>query len=492
MLYEWVTLIDAMASSYTVAQNTSFLTAASVLQKIISAGYFVILARFIGAHATGDYFTILTAIALFTVVADFGFGAVLTREAARTPEKIDAYLSTVLGAKFVMGVLAVLLLYGARFFFHYPPQPWSLIILAGITLFFDGMQNAAYAVCRAQKNLLYEAFGIICAQFLTLLIGLVALTMHWPFYWLIIAYAIPSLLSNIYGFSILRVRLGVRFNLNFDKELFRHFFLLAWPFALAGFISRLYSYNDSLIMIRILSRQEIGWWSAAYKMAFAFQFIPVALGASLFPAMSSLYVKGREHVIPLFFKSYRYVLLVAGAVAGGLCALAQPVVHNFYGQSFLPSVPVLQLLIVSLVFNFVQFIHSAALNASGHQRSQTLLMGATLVLSTGLNLVLIPRYGILGAAVTALVGNAFLAISGTLVVHHFLSVPLGALFRLVSSIIFPAIIMAGVVYWLSHRIFFVTAIPFGAIVYLSLLLLTGGLEYKMIQQVFARIFARQV
>jgi O-antigen/teichoic acid export membrane protein len=81
--------------SYTVAQNTSFLTIASVLQKVISFFYFIFVARMIQVEHTGVYFFAITFTTIFTVVADFGMGPVLTRETARFPDRAQSYFNTV-------------------------------------------------------------------------------------------------------------------------------------------------------------------------------------------------------------------------------------------------------------------------------------------------------------------------------------------------------------------------------------------------------------
>jgi O-antigen ligase len=55
--------------------------------------------------------------------------------------------------------------------FNYPSQPFPLVYLAGLTMFFDNLQTTFYGALRSRKNLLYEALGIILSQALTLSTG---------------------------------------------------------------------------------------------------------------------------------------------------------------------------------------------------------------------------------------------------------------------------------------------------------------------------------
>jgi len=142
--------------SFTVTQNTSFLTAASVLQKVISFVYFTIVARLVGVENTGVYFFAITFTTIFTVVADFGMGPVLTREVARFPDKSEQYLHTAFWSKIIFGILS----YGLVIFFvnvlNYPHLTKLLVSISGVTMFFDNLHAAFYSIFRARKNLIYE------------------------------------------------------------------------------------------------------------------------------------------------------------------------------------------------------------------------------------------------------------------------------------------------------------------------------------------------
>jgi O-antigen/teichoic acid export membrane protein len=286
--------------SYSVAQNTSFLTLASILQKVISSVYFIIIARTIGIGNTGDYFTIIASIAVFAVVADFGFAAILTREAAQYPEKLETYMRAIFGTKLVFGVITFGLIIGSKMIFNYPSQPFPLVYLAGLTMFFDNLQTTFYGALRSRKNLLYEALGIILSQALTLSIGTLVILNHWPLMWLIAAYTIPSFIINLYSALIIRIKYKFSLIPTFNWNVFKSFFIMAWPFALAGIISRFYAYNDSIIMTKVLTQNQIGAWAAAYKVAAAFQFIPITLSVSVFPAMSSLALLNKQKVVEAY------------------------------------------------------------------------------------------------------------------------------------------------------------------------------------------------
>ena len=459
--------------SYTVAQNTSFLTTASVLQKVISFFYFIFVARMIQVENTGVYFFAIAFTTIFIVVADFGMGPVLTREAARFPDRSDSYFNTVFWTKIMFGAGAYLLVVLFANILKYPETTKLLIYVSGITMFFDNLTTAFNSIFRARKNLIYESLGVIGSQFTTLLIGTFALLNNWSLVWLILAYTIPSFLNLIYisGFLKKVYRISVHFVWN--SEVFKIFLATALPFALAGIIGRLYSYSDSLLMSKMLSAKELGWWSVPYKITFAFQFIPVALSASVYPVFSSLFLSEKTAIGPLFEKAWRYLFAVVFPVALGLIAVADPVVKLVFGQQFAPSVVPLRILLVSLIFGFLSFITGALLNATNRQKTQTKLITLALVVNVILNLILLPKLRIDGAAIAALTSNALLCLTGLYFASRQVFINFKNILRYINQTLWPALAMAAVVYFLSFKIHYLLTIVVGGIIYLILICFTG-------------------
>ena len=476
--------------AYSVAQNASFLTVASVLQKMISSVYFVIIARFIGVENTGAYFTVLSSIAIFTIIADGGFGVVLTRETAKTPEKAGEYLSTVVISKLCFAVLAVAALLVSRFAFTYPPQAVLVVVAAAVTLVCDSLQNIAYGLLRANKNLLFESLGVIGSQALTLCIGAAALVMKLPLVWLIIAYAVPSFLASVYGTLVVRCLLGLKLCWHFDRALFKRFARMAWPFAVAGLLTRLYSYSDSIVMVKLLPLRQIGWWSTAYKLTYAFQFIPTALTAGAFPAMSALLGRNPAGIAALYERCARYLITVSVPLAIGIASVARPFIHLAYGTQFLPAAVPLQIMVGSLIGGFLVLLNGSTLNALGKQRTQMGLLAGTLVLSFGLNMLLIPRLGIVGGAITALATNFLLALVGLLVIKRCLPISLRTIGRSVWMVAWPAILMGGMLYWLAERLPLPVTVATGIGVYGVLLFLSGAVTLPLVREIKNTLWKR--
>lgn len=473
--------------SYTVAQNTSFLTAASILQKFVSFVYFTIVARIIGVGNTGSYFFAITFTTIFTVVADFGMGPVLTREVSKFPERAATYMNTVLASKILFGFFTYLLVIFFTILLDYPIPLRSLILLSGITMFFDNLQGCFFSIFRAKKNLVYESIAVVISQVITLVIGTAAILLHAPLIWLIAAYTIPSAIIVFYGAYFVRKVYHIRIYPMFDRQIFRQFLFLAVPFAFAGILGRLYSYSDSLIMSKLLTPQDLGWWSVPYKITFAFQFIPMALSASVYPAISSLTVTDPGKISELFIKAWKYLFIIIFPLSLGLIAVAEPLIIQLYGVEYSPSVPVLRILLVSLFFSYLSIISGALLNATNHQKIQTSLIAAALGINIILNIILIPKLGIIGAAYSAFFSNLVLWLLGLVYIRKVVVLSNARLVRNGVHILSLAIFMAILVYFLTLNMSYILTIPVGVAVYVVLLFLTGVVDRELLGNYLQKI-----
>lgn len=479
-------------ASYTVAQNTSFLTVASVLQKVISFFYFIFVARIIKVENTGVYFFAITFTTIFTVVADFGLTAVLTRESSRYPEQTEKYFNTIFLTKVVFGAATYGLVVMMANILKYPVLTKTLIYVSGLTMVFDTLTAAFYGIFRSHRNLIYESIGIIGSQFTTLVIGTVALLNNWPLVWLIIAYTIPSGLSLFYAAYFMAKVYRIRPRLIWDSAIFKVFLATALPFALAGIIGRMYSYSDSLLMSKMLSAKELGWWSVPYKITFAFQFIPLALSASVYPVFSSLFLTDKNAIGPLFEKSWRYLFVIIFPIAFGLMAVADPVVKHVFGPEFSPSIAPLRILLASLIFGFLAFITGALLNATNKQKTQTGLMGLVLLVNVILNLILLPKLKINGAALAALASNLLLCLLGFYFARRQAPISLKNIFKYFNQTLWPALAMAAAVYGLSFKIHYLFTILIGGFIYLALIYFTKVINKDMIVKIIDKLKPKNI
>ncbi|MBU2542379.1 flippase [Patescibacteria group bacterium] len=465
-----------------IARNTAFMTIASVGQKVISFVYFTLIARNIGAEGTGKYFFALSFTTVFVVFIDLGLTQVLIREGAKSKERLQKYFSSVIFTKIFLGVLTYLVAFAVINIMGYPVETRHLVYLSAVTMLFDSIHLTIYGVLRAIGNLKYEAIGVIGSQLTTLILGTTFLYLKFPLIFLILAFTIPSFLNVIYSSIVLFKKYKIRLQAKLDKQVLRFMALIAVPFALTAIFGRVYSYIDSILLSKLAGDIAVGWYSIPYKITYAFQFMPLALVAALYPKFSKYFEKDKERLSYVFERGMKYLLVIVFPIAIGIGVLARDIILSLYTAEYMNSILPLQILLAGLVFSYMSFPIGAFLNACNRQVTQTIIVFFVMVINIILNVVLIPKIGVVGAAVSALIGNICLTVFGYSIMPRITKISHWFLFKSFLQIFISAIIMGLGVYFINQIAHFTIAILVGAVVYPVMLFVTRAITVSQLKE----------
>jgi len=469
------------------AKNTLFMTMASVFQKVIAFAYFTLIARKIGASGTGTYFFALSFTTVFVVFVDLGLTNVFIRESAKAKEKLGEYLSTILSIKIGLGLLSYLAAVIVINLMGYDIETRHLVYLSAVTMLLDSLHLTLYGSLRALGELKYEAMSIVGSQLLTLILGTFFLYSGFPLIYLILAFTISSAANVVFVISVLKTKHHVSLKPNFKQEVAKHIVRIAIPFALAAVFARVYSYIDSILLSKMMGNEAVGFYSIPYKITYAFQFIPLALIAALYPKFSEYFAHDKKKLSQVFEQGVKYLLLISMPIAFGIAVLSKDIILLLYTSEYLPSVLPLQILIISLIFSYLSFPIGAFLNACDRQKAQTTIVGGVMIANIVLNILLIPRLGVAGAAIAALVGNVLLTVLGYLIVPKITHVAHGYVAKTFFQILFSAVGMAVVVYLVNTQVNFFYAILAGAITYPVLLFVTRSVRMAELREAVSLI-----
>jgi len=279
----------------------------------------------------------------------------------------------------------------------------------------------------------------------------------------------------------------IRLSPRIDWGVVKLFSKIALPFALAGIFARVYSYIDSILLSKLVGVVAVGWYSIAYKITFAFQFIPLALVASIYPRFSEYFSNDKARLSILLERSTKYLLIIVLPIVVGISIMAKDIVLSIYSADYLNSILPLKILLVGLIFSFISFPLGAFLNACNKQSTQTVIVFVVMVSNILLNLLLIPVYGVVGASVSALIGNVLLMIFGYYFVSKISVVSYKSLFLTVFQLLLSAIVMGLIVWFVNIKLHYLVAIVAGAVVYPLMLYITKSVTKLQILESFSLI-----
>ena len=473
-----------------IAKNTTWLTMAYILQKIFAFIYFTLIARWLGADNIGIYTFAISLTTIMSVFIDFGLSPVLIRESAKFKEKANEYLNNTNTAKLVLAVMSYLAAIIIVNLLHKPALTQIMVYIAGLIMILDSFTLSFWAIFRAYQNLKYEAISIIINQILIVVVGLAGVLLKFPLYIIVIALLCGSTFSFFYSLILLKKELKFTFKLQWDKTLLKSLFKIAVPFALAGIFTRVYSYVDQILLSTLIGDKALGFYSIAYKATYALQFIPAAFAAAIFPAMSNFYVCAQERLQSIFEKSMYFLIIFSIPIALGTASIADQIILKLYTNEYQPSILTLQIFIFAVIPIFLSYPVGSILNSCDKQMTNTINMGITMVLNIILNLILIPKFQHLGAAIAAVISLTILFFLNLYWVPKIIKYNYKFLIIKLLKSLCASVIMALVIIYLKQTINFIILIILGALIYGSIMYLIKGFTKEDVRYLWQSIFKK--
>ncbi len=472
-----------------VAKNTTYYTSALIFQKVLAFVYFSLIARYMGAESTGKYAFALSFTTLFAIFIDLGLATVLTREIAKTPNKASRYLSNVLSLKIPLAVVVYLFVVVMINILGYPLITKQLVYLSGVIMLMDSFTLTFWSIMRGYQRLKYESLGVVMLQITTVFLGGLVLYYRAGLPLLVMALLIGSLLNLIWAWRTIKRELGFRFLPHYEPQILKFLFKIGLPFALAGIFGRIYSSLDTVLLSIFAGDKAVAWYAIPIKITMALQFLPMAFMAALFPAMSKHFVSDRQRLARIFEKAIYYLMIISIPMAVGIFVLARPVILQVYTAEYFNSILPLKILMFALFFLFINFPVGYLLNASNKQVTNTINLGITVVVSVILNIILIPRFSYVGAAIASLMSTLTYFILGMYWVPKIINYSHWYLFKSFLKILLAGLVMGGTMNYLLNNILISWwwLVPIGAIIYGVVLWVLRGVSKQDIVNVYESI-----
>lgn len=449
-----------------ILKNTGYFTMALVLQKIISFIYFSYLATQIGSVNTGKYFFAVSFVTIFSVFIDFGLGNLLIRESAKKENDPRKLLANAISIKLISSIIVVLAIFITINILNYPLSTKELIGLASITIILDNFTLIFFSIIRGKHNLKYESIGSVIYQLIIMISGFIILKKTHNLTALISVLVIASLFYNIFSSLVLKLKYKISFKPEFDKKFIKNLLIMSTPFAIAAIFVRISGNIDSIFLSKLADEKALGYYSLPSKITFAFQFIPMAFSASLYPAFTHLVNTNSQKLQKILNKSISYLLFISLPISIGIVYIAQNVMAKIYGSEFLPSILTLQILILNLPFLFLTFPTGALLNSANLQKTHTKNIGLTMILGIILNLILIPFYAQNGSAISSVTCSIFYMILNFVSINKILILDYKKTIFYTLKVIIACIAMLIIMFALKNSLNWIICIVIGAISYL--------------------------
>jgi O-antigen/teichoic acid export membrane protein len=404
-----------MGVAGTIAKNTLFSFIGTGSDAIITFVAGIVLARGLGTEQYGLYSLMMWFLSLAALVINLGLAEMPKRYIAESigqGNRIEAHgfvrlTMMIRGMSVLVGCIVIIITsrYWASLFGN--PSNQVYFVLVAIALLPHGFYYALQSIFAGFQRYDYGAYVFLGSNPLRMILIIVLMVLGFGVREVMILYIAMLCLGVFIGLSLLRRLMPF-------KELLSPLLLkadvrnraLKYALAMAGVISvnyLLYQQIEVFFIGLYCPVAEVGFYNLAARLAaMSMTLIPSAFAIVLLPAIAEQFGKGdMEKIRTIYLASIRCLMVVSLFLTAAQIALARPLIILLYGADYVPSVILMQILILPFALASIAQAGSAVISGI-NQPGYILKTGLVLVvLSIGLDIWIIPKHGVMGAAIAS-------------------------------------------------------------------------------------------
>ncbi|MEH2146000.1 flippase [Nostoc sp.] len=389
-----------------IIANTGWLFADRILRMGASLVVGIWVARYLGVQQYGLFNYALAFVSLFSPIFTLGLDDVVVRHIVRQSSNKEEILGTTFWLKLLGGIASVLLAISTMFFLgeHETLKIWLVAILgmAGIfraadtiELWFQSQVQSKYTVIA--KNTAFLLNSVIKIALILTKAPLLA------FAWVTLAEFAMSAISLLIVYQLKGSSLWLwRWSFAAAKTLLKE----SLPLIFSGFAIMIFMRIDQVMLGQMIGDSEVGVYSAAVRISEIWYFIPAAIVSSVAPAIYAAKEKSESLYYHRIGQLLSLMTCISLAIALPMTFLSDKIIMVMFGSGYAEAGPILAVHIWTSFFVFMGLATSPWFIAEGlnHVSLGKTLFGA--ILNIILNLLLIPKYAGLGAAIATIISQA--------------------------------------------------------------------------------------
>jgi O-antigen/teichoic acid export membrane protein len=368
---------------------------------------FWLIARIYGPDQFGTFTFAHTTATLLILLADFGFDILLTTEISRAREQALKTFQNIFSYKIFFSIAAFLIMWVFSFIGNYSEETKISLQIFSFFLIFTTLTNFSLALTKGFERFSYESITQLIAN-----VSLVIIVITLSFLKLsILVIATSFVLTRLLGL-ILSIYFNKKllpelsFKINFSKEKELHQKVLVFGFHLL--FANLFFQIDTILLSLWKGNLYVGIYQAVFKFIILPLMIPDILNLTLLPVLSRLFVNEKEKALKISYLLNKLLFFLSLPITLILYVYAEDIIHIIYGSGqYAASIPVLKIFAFNVFVRFSFEAFALILTTTNRQIIRMFTVIAATVLNVTLNYLLIPKYGVSGAAIVSLICIVF-------------------------------------------------------------------------------------
>ena len=382
-------------------RNSSWMLAEQILRIISGVLVGIYVARYLGPEQFGVLSYALAISAFVLAITRLGMDAILVRElVGKSSDQIE-----LLGTAYWLMSLAAVACYGIAgvgvYYLEGSADVRLYVLIVTASAFFTSFLVVDYYF-QSELKAKYSAICKFSALLFMSVFKLGLIFVEAEFLWFVVAALLDNVFVALLFLSMFARLRGFHFLGSFSWSVAGALLKSAWPMVLTAVAALIYMRIDQVMIRNMLGLHEVGIYSAAAKIYESWIVLPYIISVSLLPAIVKLKQGSVADYQRRLTQLFRLVIWMSVLVAIVVSIVSEPLMVIAFGEAYRESASVVSIVMWTSIFASMGAISARYFNVERMEKKIALRTAVAALMNVGLNFVLIPRYGINGAAVATL------------------------------------------------------------------------------------------
>jgi O-antigen/teichoic acid export membrane protein len=389
-----------------VVANVFWAVSGKVVKIISGLLVGIMVARYLGPDQFGLMNYVISYVTLFTVFSTFGLDGIEIRELSKNNEDKDTILGTAFTLRLIFALATILLVLATLRRFESDKYTFAMVMAYSLSLIFmtlNVIRNYFTSIILNEYVVKTEISRTIIGS----VIKVVLLLNHCSLTWFIVASTFDFLLIGGGYLYSYRKKVGSILSWRFDASVAKLLTRASFPLLLSGTAVVVYQKINAIMIRNMMDNAAVGQFSVAAKITELGVFIPLVIAQSVTPLLVKAHQEDAKRYREKCQQFMDIMVWSSIIMALFLSLLANPVIRFLYGEQYAAAIPVLQIMAWRTVFMALSSSSAQMIIIENLQRYAVMRNLVGLVVSVGLNFLLIPKWGVVGSAFAMVATMAF-------------------------------------------------------------------------------------
>jgi len=390
-----------------VSKNVSWILFQNVYTMILGLILTGIVARYYGTDGYGYINFCSSFVSLFSFIAIFGTNHVIMKDLSET--KIDK--GVVLGSNLLIRIIlsiVTLIINQIIALLIYDTKINIIIFLFNINTILCSFDVLVYFAQSKLRNKMISLSKMISVTFFSIS-KIIVLVLNLSIEYYVVTYLIETLIYNLLLFiSYKKIKSEEKIKWKIDKSYTKNLLKKSKYYAISSLMVTIYLKIDQVMIGTLFqNKSQVGIYSAAVRISEIWTFVPISIITSYKPIVINSIEKSKEIFKNNLAKAYNIVSLVCFVFVMGIFLFGKIGINILYGKDFSGAYLPLLILTIGIWLGVLGNIHYIWMICENKEKYSMFYSFCGCITNIIFNILLIPKYGIIGAAIATLISQIF-------------------------------------------------------------------------------------